>query len=337
MVTTRKFSSLLRVVPTILMIMTGINTNKLGFVVATDEEDIASSSLRPTQSATPTLRANPSATPTVSLSPTKSATPTLSVNPSATPTVSLSPTKSATPSATPSVSLQPTKTTYPSMQPSKTFLRTVLLSEFPSEYPSEFPSEFPSMFPSEEPTALPSASPSATPTEPPTLSSESPSVTFSPSSQPSYSYFRHSVSEIPYPHERYVAYATIADTEFKMSINELGWVNAATWDIPGSLPELEELSYDGLSDGQRMSVDSIGWSQETWDCYINHYRGYSNWDQLISLGVANYFQTLGWDENSWPNDHPALMSVKFQKLTQAQKKAAKELCYIKETWNKVQL
>ena len=149
---------------------------------------------------------------------------------------------------------------------------------------------------------------------------------------------RGSYEDIPYPHGRYVEYTTITDMEFLMNINELGYT-METWNLPGSYHDLEGLSYDSLSTGQRGIIeDDIGWSSDTWDCYINHYKDYT-WEQLQDVGVVLYYEILGYDQMKWntvvgrKDNHAFSESLTWQELPFREKLAAKELCYFEEIWN----
>ena len=176
-----------------------------------------------------------------------------------------------------------------------------------------------------------SSYPSPSPTKPSLRPSVQPSSTLK---------MRGSFETIPYPRGRYVDYATITDMEYVMDLNELGYT-LETWNLPGSYHQLEGLSYGKLSTGQRNVVDDLGWSDTTWDCYINHYKDYT-WEQLQDAGVVLYYETLGYDEMKWNTasssggrkDHHAFSeSLTWQELPVREKLAAKELCYFEEIWN----
>ena len=75
-----------------------------------------------------------------------------------------------------------------------------------------------------------------------------------------------------------------------------------------------------------------------WDCYINHYNFY-DWDELVDDGVQEFFETLGWNNNSWigNEDPPASDGKLWMDLSFEEKSAAEEVCFFKATWNSQEL
>ena len=86
-------------------------------------------------------------------------------------------------------------------------------------------------------------------------------------------------------------------------------------------------------------------NQRTWDLFINHYYDYF-WMDLEQLGVAKYYQTLGWDADLWDygestDDNgntitdPWSDDTFWHELTPLQQNAARQVGWFPEIWNSV--
>ena len=60
----------------------------------------------------------------------------------------------------------------------------------------------------------------------------------------------------------------------------------------------------------------------------NHYEGY-DWDELEAVGVAPYFEALGWNQLSWFSiiDPPRTDFLSFDQLTFDEQDACIQLCF----------
>ena len=69
---------------------------------------------------------------------------------------------------------------------------------------------------------------------------------------------------------------------------------------------------------------------------VNHY-GYYSWDSLGS--VQQHLIALGWTEASWNEEapFPETEYIQWADLTAEQNRAAKGLCYLRETWDHIDL
>jgi len=105
-----------------------------------------------------------------------------------------------------------------------------------------------------------------------------------------------------------------------------------TWNIPGS-NEIEEEPYESLSEDGKAGAAFLGFSENIWDCHINHYYGYW-WEQLEEQGLVQYLIALGWDESSW-NDGPSPETddLYWDDLTLDEQSAASGICYFKDLWD----
>ena len=69
------------------------------------------------------------------------------------------------------------------------------------------------------------------------------------------------------------------------------------WDEPGT-NTFEAIGYEGLPPNAADKVKAIGFTEETWDCWMNHYEFY-DWSELETKGVQHYFEALGWTSDTW--------------------------------------
>lgn len=115
------------------------------------------------------------------------------------------------------------------------------------------------------------------------------------------------------------------------------------WNTPG-VAWVESQSFEMLSKDQQDAAKTLGFTQDTWDCWQNHYTDYG-WGELEQYGdVQQYYRTLGWTNELW-NQSPDLKTpqapvsevTEWNKLTNAEREAAESLCFFEETWNTLSL
>jgi len=82
----------------------------------------------------------------------------------------------------------------------------------------------------------------------------------------------------------------------------------------------------------------MGFTEDVWDCWINHYGGYE-WDDLIKYQIAPYYEVLGWNRDAWnsfvSSDYPESNLKGWASLTPEEQQAATDLCFLERTWNEV--
>ncbi len=109
--------------------------------------------------------------------------------------------------------------------------------------------------------------------------------------------------------------------------------------------DIESYSYYSIENAENyteliLAIDGIGFTEQVWDCWINHYSDYT-WAELADVGVQSYLLTLGWSEANWGSPdltlYPDTESLYFDQLTPAKQAALIELCYTREIWNGVSL
>jgi hypothetical protein len=139
---------------------------------------------------------------------------------------------------------------------------------------------------------------------------------------------------IEYPAFRYAPWATL-NLSTTIFAGILGYTSA-TWNLPSS-NVIESISFETTGEStldQQEAITNIGFSEEQWDCYVNHYDGYY-WEELAEVGVQQFFVALDWTEASWTgqSSYPASDDEYWADLTAEEQAAAFELCYLPQTWD----
>mmetsp|Transcript_17597 Transcript_17597/g.38254 ORF Transcript_17597/g.38254 Transcript_17597/m.38254 type:complete len:803 (+) Transcript_17597:216-2624(+) len=207
----------------------------------------------------------------------------------------------------------------------------------PSPKPSPSPTNSPTSEPTVSPTAKPSARPTLRPTTPePTLQPTTPKPSNVPTAAPvDCQYSGPLERDIPCGDFRYTPWDEIKPTAQLLAELKLGY-SENSWNNPGTA-SIESLSWNELNQDQRLGAGSVGFTEQTWDCYQNHYRGYS-WDKLADEGVQQYYQSLGFDDLSWSGIgdqdlRDVAGNLSWNELNSGQRSALQELCYSKALWN----
>jgi hypothetical protein len=119
----------------------------------------------------------------------------------------------------------------------------------------------------------------------------------------------------------------------------LGYGNNS-WDKVGSA-SIEDLSFKTINENDpdlRDAILALDMGEGTWDCYLNHYIGYS-WNELQRHGLEGAFMELGWTHSSWEGAESAPKSenMYWSDLTSYQQRAAATICYFEELWDRLPL
>eukprot|EP00986_Skeletonema_menzelii_P020481 scaffold31292_cov154-Skeletonema_menzelii.AAC.1 len=69
-----------------------------------------------------------------------------------------------------------------------------------------------------------------------------------------------------------------------------------TWDNVGTA-DIEMRLFDDLTDSQKIYAVELGFYEQTWDCFQNHYRA-ETWREL-SPDIRSASEVLGWNQSSW--------------------------------------
>mmetsp|Transcript_24354 Transcript_24354/g.57891 ORF Transcript_24354/g.57891 Transcript_24354/m.57891 type:complete len:232 (-) Transcript_24354:147-842(-) len=139
----------------------------------------------------------------------------------------------------------------------------------------------------------------------------------------------------PFPHTRFTAWDNLTEGE-KFTAESLGY-NSFSWNN-FEISDLEYVMYDALTELQQTGVAALGFDRDSWDCWILHYEGLW-WQQLQQAGLAQYYETLGWNEEMWNTGVglPITEDYFWYELTEEQKHAAAQLCFNPITWDWIPL
>mmetsp|Transcript_26034 Transcript_26034/g.42290 ORF Transcript_26034/g.42290 Transcript_26034/m.42290 type:complete len:404 (-) Transcript_26034:184-1395(-) len=141
----------------------------------------------------------------------------------------------------------------------------------------------------------------------------------------------------PTPSFRYEPFSSLATTSQNIAEEKLGYVEV-TWNNHGLAP-IEHTGWAGLSSNERDGASLLGYTQDTWDCFIHHYEGYT-WDDLAEKGVQTHFIDLGWTQAHWEHTVDTTVSTDARwwgQLTDNEKRAANGICYFKDNWDKIDM
>jgi len=124
-------------------------------------------------------------------------------------------------------------------------------------------------------------------------------------------------------------------TQQQGSATILGY-NETTWDYPGIDKKAVNTSFmrwDDLTDEEQLAAGALDLDEFYWDCLIQHYDNYP-WSELTAKGVKHLYEALNWKYASWHGivAPPTSQNQTFAQLGQGQKIAAKQLCYLPETF-----
>merc|ERR1719375_3088783 len=99
----------------------------------------------------------------------------------------------------------------------------------------------------------------------------------------------------------------------------------------------EHQSFDDLSHDERQAALEIGFYEQTWDCYCNHYDSFY-W-RSIPPNQRTALEALGWTQNSWSGSisSPDSERKDWVELDPLEKAAATTLCYWQETWDEMDI
>lgn len=138
--------------------------------------------------------------------------------------------------------------------------------------------------------------------------------------------------DVPFPGFRYVLWSAMSADRRALAAT-VGW-HEASWNFPGSNATVEGQSHDVLTETQKLATQGLGFTEDSFDCFVNHYENY-DWVELVQDGIAADFETLGWTNASWTGEAPAPPSEDkdWVDLTDEEQQAAYSLCYFEGTWD----
>lgn len=138
------------------------------------------------------------------------------------------------------------------------------------------------------------------------------------------------------PKKRFTDWSALSAEDTAIAENDLGYIKYS-WNVVGE-NDIETWAYSDLYTSEAAAVSSLGISEEQWDCWVNHYKGYY-WSSLESMGITTHLDVLGWNEAMWDGDgtEPSSEQYYWAELSAEQQEAAKQICYIEELWDGVPL
>jgi hypothetical protein len=142
---------------------------------------------------------------------------------------------------------------------------------------------------------------------------------------------RGPAADLEFPFYRYVLWNDLTDA-LRLSAVGLEYTRT-TWESPDT-NAIERRAWRFLGEDNQSNAAAMGFDEKVWDCYQNHYDQYE-WAELVEIGVAQYEEAFGWDENSWNGvtDEPPAWFEFWGDLTAVQQDAAMELCFFRsEIW-----
>jgi len=99
-----------------------------------------------------------------------------------------------------------------------------------------------------------------------------------------------------------------------------------------------------MSDIQKKAARRLQFKEDTWDCWQNHYEAFK-WKELQKYGTPFFLTVFGWTQKKWDLSVGNLESVyapsswtkSWTELSGEEQNAGKALCYIEQTWDKLDL
>lgn len=139
------------------------------------------------------------------------------------------------------------------------------------------------------------------------------------------------------PTFRYTPFQNLDTTTQTIAEEKLGYIEL-TWNNHGLAP-VEKSGWSSLTSNERGGAELLGFEQNTWDCFVNHYED-STWEELAEKGAQAHFESLGWSQAHWEYTSDTLPYTEgrwWGQLTDQEKTAANGLCYFEDNWNRLDM
>eukprot|EP00978_Attheya_sp_CCMP212_P013360 scaffold33622_cov51-Attheya_sp.AAC.1 len=130
-----------------------------------------------------------------------------------------------------------------------------------------------------------------------------------------------------------VAWADLPE-DVKDAWDDLGF-GAISWTVQGMNENMEEASWSDLDQEDRAFAEIIGFTEDTWDCQINHNNGY-DWKDLKKDQLTEYFETIEYDEDMWEEDEDedaAIHGENWDDIDAETQAALEEICWTQDLWD----
>lgn len=147
---------------------------------------------------------------------------------------------------------------------------------------------------------------------------------------------REDVFPVTKPEFRYEEFSNLDRVQQKAATDQLDYT-AVTWNALG-LADVERKGWDYLTTDQQIGATQIGFTKESWDCFVDHYSS-AYWAELVANNKASQYMRLGWSQESWEGEgkHPSTEGKWWDQLSDDEKRAANSLCYFKMNWDGVDM
>ena len=139
------------------------------------------------------------------------------------------------------------------------------------------------------------------------------------------------------PAFRYQYFARLSKAKQRIARSQLHY-KPATWNAHGGniFASIEKKRWNDLDTNEQDGASKLGFSRDTWDCFLNHYSSYT-WDELPTAAKLNH-RILGWTRIRWDTqDRPPSEGKWWHELTSAEQSAASGVCYFEANWDSVDM
>ncbi|KAL7550505.1 hypothetical protein ACHAWF_013727 [Thalassiosira exigua] len=140
----------------------------------------------------------------------------------------------------------------------------------------------------------------------------------------------------PVPIFRYQEFSKMSETEQQVARDYLGYTQT-TWNVLG-YASIERRTWDELSSNQKYGAILLGFDENVWNCYMNHFDS-GSWDELTADAQHNW-GVLGWTKDSWDTGSlnvPPTEYLWWDELTVAEQTAANQLCFFRANWDSLDM
>jgi len=97
--------------------------------------------------------------------------------------------------------------------------------------------------------------------------------------------------------------------------------------------DIESKSWFSLENESIFFATLVGFTEDTWDCHINHYYDYY-WEELVMYNLSEYFEIIGYTQASWERDDSIDVNDQYWDEIETDVEAAlEEICWTKDLWD----
>lgn len=144
---------------------------------------------------------------------------------------------------------------------------------------------------------------------------------------------------IYFPSFRFLPWCAL-DEDTQAQATDVFWTSE-TWDNPGTAEgELNTFANIKKQSEKKEttvmeSMVAMGWTEDVYDCYVNHYDGYEWKDLEKNTDTIPYWTGLGWNSSSWSGEtaYPASEDKEWDELSEKERASAIALCFFEELWD----